>query len=111
MSYLREPITISQLIQLTESQLDPLNLYRKEEGWIDEASILYLDDPVEVDDETDEEIYPDFAEEQGLTIYFFGQVAADIIANTRHQIQQPSVQDYVKNFNYYDEHDSFFTFG
>ncbi|MEO3944834.1 hypothetical protein [Gorillibacterium sp. CAU 1737] len=110
MDVIRKPITIHQLIGIAQDDLDEFNLYRKEDSPIDETSTLYLDDPIDVDDETDEEIYPEFAKEHGLSIYFSGQVASDLIANTRHQVKNPSLQDYIDNFNYYDKHDCFFTF-
>lgn len=73
-------------------------------------SIVYLDDPLDVDDDTEDEIYPSFAQELDLQWFFSGQVINDIILNTRHQLTNSTVKDYIKNFTYYNENDCFLTF-
>ena len=63
-----------------------------------------------VNDETDEEIYPEFALKHDLQMHFLGQIIEDIKDNTKYQLQNPTEEDFLKNFNYYNKHDSFFDF-
>jgi len=78
---------------------------------INADTMLYLDDYVEVDDDLNE-IYPPFAIENKLWIYFHGDIASSIIGNTRYQLfpKIPSIDDYIVNFNYYSEHDAYYNF-
>ena len=110
--HLRTPIKIERLIQFAENELDMHVLYTNPNVEIvDMYTEFYLDDPIEVDD-NDSEIYPPFAKANKLLYYFNGDIASDIIANTRHQLDPkvPSVDDYIKNFNYYSKHDCFIDF-
>lgn len=71
-------------------------------------TIFYFDVPVEVDDgDNDNETYPPFTKENKLRLYFIGEKVAEIIGNTRHQLSPkiPDINDYIKNFNYYNKHD------
>ena len=110
--YLRTPIKMEQLAQITPSELDMFTLYIDVNvKIIDKDTELYIDDPIEVDD-NDNEIYPTFAKKNNLLYYFNGDIASDIIANAKHQLapKTPSVDDYIRNFNYYSKHDCFFSF-
>ena len=112
--YLRSPIKMEKLIQFSESDFFNFDLYVDESLDVEIISgdtVFYLDDPVDVDD-NDNEIYPPFAKKNHLWIYFIGEKVAEIIGNTRHQLcpKIPSIDDYIKNFNYYNKHDCCFTF-
>ena len=80
-------------------------------GTVTADTVFYLDHFIEVDDD-DNEIYPLFAVANNLRYYYNGDIASDIIGNTRHQLEPktPSVDDYIKNFNYYSKHDCFVDF-
>jgi len=110
--YLRTPIKMEQLIQITPSELDMFTLYTDADvKSIDRDTELYIDDPIEID-YGGNELYPTFAKKNGLSYYFNGDIASDIIWNTKHQLgsKTPSIDDYIKNFNYYDKYDCFFDF-
>lgn len=109
--YVRTPINMEQLFKLDNDMLDEYALYvAKDIVSFDINTIVYLDNNLDVDDETDEEIYPSFAHDLNLQWFFSGQVVSDIIVNTKHQLTNPTVADYVKNFIYYNEHDCFYDF-
>ncbi|MBB5195536.1 DUF7716 domain-containing protein [Anaerocolumna cellulosilytica] len=107
----RTSISLEQLFKLDNDLLEEYDLYVKE-GMVefDKNTIVYLDDPLDVDDDTEDEIYPNFAQEHDLQWLFSGQVINDIIVNTQHQLPNPTVKDYIKNLIYYNENDCFFTF-
>ena len=111
--YLRVPITMKQLIRFAEHELDMYTLYVASDfNWkVKATTVLYLDDYVEVDD-GDNEIYPPFAKERNLMVYFHGDIVSAIIENTREQLipKIPTVNDYIKNFNYYCAYDAFYDF-
>ena len=110
--HLRTPIKMKQLIQFPKDKLEQYAVYTNSKiDTINADTIFYVDDTVEVDDE-DNEIYPLFAQENNLLIYFLGFQMADIISNTKHQLdyKKPSVDDYIKNFNNYSEYDCYFSF-
>jgi len=110
--YLRTPIKIEQLIQITPSELDEFTLYAdKVIETVDENTVFYLDEPIEVD-ENDNELYPSFINENNLRYFFNGDIVSDIISNAQHQLEPktPTIDDYVKNFDYYHKHDCFFNF-
>jgi len=110
--YLRVPIQIEQLIQFSQDELDMYVLYVYSDFEIVTAdTVFYLDGYCEVDD-ADNEIYPPFVVKNNLLSYFHGDIASDIIANTRHQLKPkiPNADDYIKNFNYYNKHDCFVDF-
>ena len=109
--YVRTPISLEQLFELDTDLLEEYDLYvKKDTVEFDATTIVYLDDPLDVDDDTEDEIYPGFAQEIDLQWFFSGQVINDIIGNTRHQLTQPTVKNYIKNFTYYYKNDCFFTF-
>jgi hypothetical protein len=112
--YVRNPIKMEKLIQFSGSDFFMYDLYVDENidiETINDETVFYLDAPVDVDD-NDNEIYPPFAKENGLWIYFIGEKVAEIILNTRHQLcpKIPGIDDYINNFNYYNKHDCCFTF-
>ena len=110
--YLRTPIKMEQLIQFIESELDMHTLYTDPNiEVVNKDTEFYLDNPIEVDD-NDNELYPPFAKKSNLLYYFNGDIVSDIIGNTKHQFEPktPTINDYIKNFNYYSEHDCFFDF-
>jgi len=109
--YVRTPISLEQLFKIDTNLLEEYDLYVKEDMVeIDENTIVYLDNPLDVNDDTEDEIYPSFAQEYDLHWFFSGQVINDIIVNTQHQLSNPTVKDYIKNFIYYNENDCFLTF-
>ncbi|SCW52564.1 hypothetical protein SAMN04487970_1012119 [Paenibacillus tianmuensis] len=109
--WIRVPLTMEELISIPQDVLDEHALYvHADMEYIDKETIVYLDDMVDVDDETVEEIYPEFSVEHNLQWFFSGQVVFDIIDNTKHQLPNPTIDDYIKNFSYYNENDCFFTF-
>ncbi len=109
--YVRTPISLEQLFILDTDLLEEYDLYVKEDMIeFDENTIVYLDDPLDVDDDTEDEIYPSFAQELDLQWFFSGQVINDIIVNTQHQLVNPAVKDYIINFIYYNKNDCFLTF-
>lgn len=109
-NYLRTPITIEQLVKFSQNELDMYAVYTKQDVKVlDEKTFLFLDEPIEVDD-NDEEIYPLFARDNELVYYFFGDIVFDIISNTRYQLENPTIENYLANFNYYNKHDCFCTF-
>jgi hypothetical protein len=109
--YVRMPISLEQLFKIDTDLLEEYDLYVKEDMVeIDENTIVYLDNPLDVNDDTEDEIYPGFAQEYDLKWFFSGQVINDIIVNTQHQLSNPTVKDYIKNFIYYNENDCFLTF-
>ncbi len=58
--YVRTPIIMEQLIQISQDELDVYNLYVNQDiDYINEKTIVFLDNPIEVDD-NDNEIYPEF---------------------------------------------------
>ena len=112
-NFLRVPVKIKQLVRFSEHELNMYALYVTSDfKTVNKDTLFYLDDHVEVDD-NDNELYPQFATENNLEIYFHGDIASGIIGNTRHQLdpKSPSVNDYIKNFNHYDKHDCFLDFG
>ncbi len=107
----RTSISLEQLFKLDTDLLEEYDLYVKEDMVeFDKNTIVYLDDPLDVDDDTEDEIYPSFAEELDLQWLLSGQVINDIIVNTQHQLPNPTVKDYIINLIYYNENDCFFTF-
>jgi hypothetical protein len=109
--YVRTPISLEQLFKLDNDMLDEHDLYAKKDiVKFDINTLVYLDDLIDVDDDTDDEIYPSFALDLNLQWLFSGQVISDIIVNTQHQLTNPTVNDYIKNFIYYHQHDCFITF-
>jgi hypothetical protein len=110
-SYIRVPITIEQLIQLNQELLDSHALYVENNvEEFDENTIVFLDKSVKFNENTDEEIYPEYAASLNLQWYFSGQVIWDIIENTKLQLKNPTIADYIINFNYYNMHDCFYNF-
>ena len=110
--YLRTPITMKQLIKFSEDDLYNYDVYTKSKiETIDVKTVFYIDNAVEVD-ENDNELYSAFIQENDLCIYFLGSQAADIIDNTRYQLDNkiPNVADYIKNFNNYSKHDCYYDF-
>lgn len=108
---IRVPITIEKLIQLNQELLDSYALYVENNvEEFDENTIVYLDESIDVNEDTDEEIYPEYAASFNLQWYFSGQVIWDIIENTRLQLKNPTIEDYISNFNYYNIHDCFYDF-
>lgn len=110
--FLRIPIKVEQLIQLSEDELNMCVLYAMPEvDNISEDTVFYLDDFIEVDDD-DNEIYPPFAKETGLVYFLNGDIVADIISNTKYQFGEktPRIDDYIRNFNYYCKYDCFVSF-
>lgn len=102
---------MEELVAIDYKILEAYDLYVKENtDFFELKTIVYLDEVVDVDDDTDEEIYPEFAIKSDLKWYFSGQVFNDIIDNIKYQLKNPSVQDYIKNLNNYSEHDCFYTF-
>ena len=110
-SILRVPLKMENLFQIRQDILDEYDLYvLPDMNQADRDTIVYLDDHVNVDDETLKEIYPAFSIKHDLEWFFSGAVVADIIANTRHQLQNPTVDDFITNFNHYNKYDGFFMF-
>jgi len=110
--YVRTPVKMKQLVKFSEEELMEYALYvAPDVETINADTMLYLDDYVEVDDDLNE-IYPPFATENKLWIYFHGDIASSIIWNTRYQLfpKIPSIDDYIVNFNYYSEHDAYYNF-
>jgi hypothetical protein len=112
--YVRVPIRIEELFDIPEDILENHQLYFTHETYemdfLSKGTIVYLDDIVDVDDETDNEIYPAFALKNDLEMSLLGQLLNDIIGNTKHQLQNPTADDFIKNLNYYNNHDCFFDF-
>lgn len=114
--YVRRPISLEQLFlfvqhnELEMEKLDEYDMYIQEDSEkFDANTVVYLDNSLEVDDDTEEEVYPDFAQKLDLKWFFSGQVIRDIIVNTQHQLTNPAVEDYIKNIVYYNENDCFMT--
>jgi len=108
---IRVPLTIQQLILFEEDRIANYDLYvEKNTNGFNENMLVYLDDLIDVDDKTDEKIYPKFAINLGLEWYFSGKTVRDIIFNTNYQLKSAAIRYYIKNFNYYNEHDCFYTF-
>lgn len=109
--FIRKPLKIEQLVVIEFKILEEYDLYvEKNTDFFDLQTIVYLDEVVDIDDETDEEIYPEFSIKKDLEWYFSGQVPNYIIDNTKFQLKNPSVQDYIRNLNNYSSHDCFYTF-
>jgi elongation factor Ts len=112
--YVRVPIKIEELFIVPESILEEHQLYVTrevgEKNFMDKGVIVYLDDIVGVDDETDKEIYPTFALNNNLEMNLLGKLVNDIIYNTKHQLKNPTANDFIKNFNNYMKHDCFLDF-
>ena len=109
--FLRTPVKMGQIVQFSGDELDMYCLYTAPDvESIDKNTLFYIDGYTEIDDD-DNEIYPQFIRENNLCIYFHGDIASDIIRNTKHQLEPriPSVDEYIENFNYYNEHDCFIT--
>jgi hypothetical protein len=112
LDYSKMPIKIAQLLRFSKDDLDRYTIYvHYDTEDIDADTGFYIDEHVDVNDD-DEEIYPDFVDEMDLEPYFSGDRVADIIDNTRHQLDPavPTIADYINNFNYYNKHDCFLTF-
>jgi hypothetical protein len=69
--YVRTPISLEQLFRLDTDLLEAYDLYVKVDMVkYDKNTIVYLDDPLDVDDDTEDEIYPSFAQEIDLQWFF-----------------------------------------
>ena len=56
---------------------------------------------------TDEEIYSDFIVNECLEFYCSGELIEGVIRNVLHQKDNPSVDTFIKQLNYYMKHDTF----
>jgi hypothetical protein len=109
--FIRKPLKIEELVTIEYKILEVFDLYvKKEHRLFNAESIVYLDEVVAINDETDEEIYPEFVVKNDLEWYLSGQVVIDILDNTKYQLKKISIQDYIKNLNNYSEHDCYYTF-
>jgi hypothetical protein len=112
--YVRVPIKTEELFEIPEDILENHQLYFTHEtskmDFLAKDTIVYLDDIVEVDDETDKEIYPAFALKYNLKMGLLGSLVNDVIYNTKYQLQNPTTDDFITNLNYYYNHDCFFDF-
>lgn len=100
--YLRVPMKIERLIQLPQKELRNFDLYVGQDvDFFDDSTIIYLDDYIEEDD-TGEEIYPQFSLERNLRWIYFGLDIVDIIIVTKEGLlQHPDINASLENFNYY----------
>ncbi|KTK35681.1 DUF7716 domain-containing protein [Enterobacter hormaechei] len=89
------------------NKLDNFCVYTKEyEAYAKEELVCYLDNyPVSSDD--DEEVYPDFAVENSLKLFFYGEQFIDALHNISVQREKPSVEDFISGLNFYLENDNF----
>ena len=89
------------------NKLDNFCVYTKEyEAYAKEELVRYLDNyPVSSDD--DEEVYPDFAVENSLKLFFYGEQFIDALHNISVQREKPSVEDFISGLNFYLENDNF----
>lgn len=63
--------------------------------------------PPDFDDETDEEIIPDFAAENGMRLSIVSGVFQDVIINALEQKRDAANEELLKALNYYLEKDTF----
>jgi hypothetical protein len=112
--YIRVPMKLEELFEIPRDVLDDHQLYVAHETgkmkFYVKDTIVYLDEPVAIDDETDEEIYPAFVLKNNLEMDLSGQLVNDVIDNTKHQLNNPTIDDFIVNLNYYNHFDCFFTF-
>ncbi len=73
-------------------------------------SICYINDYADIDDDTDEEIYPLFVIENNLEIVSRDEMLQDVVSSALYQKRDASNDDLLKAFNFYRKKDSFIEF-
>ena len=96
--YLRKPLRIEQLFEVPAKALCNYDLYVPQEVTIvDESTRIYLDDCVDEND-----VYPPFAQKQGLKWLLFGNMVEDsIVVWATDSRQELDLTASLENFFYY----------
>lgn len=87
--------------------LDNFCLYTKEYELSAKVDLFcYLEIYPGISD-NDEEVYPDFAVENSLELFFYGEQFIDVLHNISIQREKQSVEDFISGLNFYLENDNF----
>ena len=89
---------------------DNFCLYTKEYEAIATLELTcYLERYPEVSDD-DEEVYPDYVEQNELELFFYGDQFMDVLRSALNQKPSATVDELISALNYYLENDAFITF-
>lgn len=107
-----KPYSLKELITKIVYQgytKDNFCLYTKEyEAVTTPELVCYLDRYPEVSD--DEEIYPEYVEQNELELFFYGDQFMDVLKSALNQKSNATVDEFISGLNYYMENDAFITF-
>lgn len=88
---------------------DNFCLYTKEyETTATPSLTCYLECYPEVSD--DDEVYPDYVEQNELELFFYGDQFMDVLRSALNQKPNATVDELISGLNYYLENDAFITF-
>ncbi len=73
-------------------------------------SICYIDDYPDINDETNEEIYPIYTVENNLEFIYSDELLQDVIVSALHCKIEATNEDLLKAVDYYCRHDCFIEF-
>ena len=79
-------------------------------GMISSSVSCCITAPPEFDEETDEEIIPDFAVENGMDGSVLPEILQDVIINALEQKKDATNEELLKALNYYMDRDAFMSF-
>lgn len=116
--YFYKPLKVSEVIEIAKqfniTDENPYqnfpNLYSEWDTKLELNSICYLDEDVEIDDDTDEEIYPKFVQENNLTVLCYGMYFIDALDYTKQNKENFSNQDFINALTYYLQNDTYLEF-
>lgn len=85
-------------------------LYHSEEGDLLPETVCCITPPPDFDEETDEEILPAFAAENGMEFSILPEVVQDVVMSAVNQKKDAAYDEITEALNYYLENDTFMEF-
>lgn len=86
------------------------HIYVSDEAELFLTSVCCITAPPDFDEETDEEIIPEFAVKNGMDGSILPEVIQDVICSALEQKREATNEDLLKALNYYLDNDAFITF-
>lgn len=116
--YFYKPLTVSKVIKIAKefniTDENPYqnfpNLYSEWDTKLELNSICYLDEYAEIDDDTDDEIYPKFIQENNLWLLCYGWYFIEQLDYVAEQKENFSDQDFLNALNHYLDKDTYLEF-
>ncbi len=73
-------------------------------------TICYIDDYPDIDDDTDEETYPEYVIENELDFKYRDELLEDVVSSALHKKVDVTDEELMKAVNFYHQNDSFLEF-